>query len=165
MAKEESQSSESKNKPQPAEHRYPNVNSSSRYLIFGLAGLVILVIVFWAGMATENHKRQQVVTPLGPTGVRMFGGGRFYGGRDYFNNQNGTAVSGNVTAVNGSDFTVNQNGTSKTVKTDSNTRFIGVGIDGLKAGDQVTAAGTANSDGSIQAINVAVNSSSSSSSI
>jgi hypothetical protein len=129
----------------------------TRNLILIVAGVVVVAAAFLTGMQVADNQRGPVgFGKFGPETMRVGGPGfrgRYGGG---VNTQNGIVVSGKVTAVNGNDFTVDQNGSSKTVKTNGNTGFRGVGISGIKSGDQVVVSGTTNSDGSIQALSVSV---------
>ena len=84
------------------------------------------------------------------------GGEHHFGGGFINDQQNSIIMTGKIASVNGNDFTIDQNGSSKTVKTDTNTHFAGVGIAGLKSGDTITVAGSTNSDSSVQALSVAV---------
>lgn len=158
MAKD-NQSNEQEQKPQinTVSTLKPS-NNTVKYIAVGVAGLAVLVLVFFAGARAEQHHNRAVNRPITAGGFGFAGGGRRFGGggRYFGGQQNGTVLSGNVTAINGNSFTLNENGSSKTINTDSNTRFAGVGIDGLKSGDNVRVAGTANSDGSIQALSVII---------
>ena len=134
-----------------------SMSGTTHNFLLGLAGVVVIALVFCAGVATQRHERLKQLPIVGSIGMRGgFMGGRVRGEHGFFTNNNGTVLSGKITNVNGNDFTLDQNGTSKTIKTDSNTRFGGLGIGGLKSGDQVTVVGTANTDGSIQARSVNV---------
>ncbi|HSX44840.1 MAG TPA: DUF5666 domain-containing protein [Candidatus Saccharimonadales bacterium] len=126
-------------------------------LLLALVGVLVLLMVFCFGMAAQRVHREPAMTfgkfgGIGMTGPRSVHMGRGFG----FNNPNAAALTGKVTAVNGTSFTLDQNGSSKTIKTDDKTAFGGVGINGLKTNDQVTIVGTTNSDGSVQASDVRV---------
>ncbi len=153
MAKE---TEEVKKEPESPKANRTTINPTTRNILLGAGLIVIILLAFGAGIHANDYRHNRGISSVGfgPYMTRKPGFRGGYGGNTQ--TQNGIVLSGKVTAVNGNDFTVDQNGSSKTVKTDSNTRFRGVGINGLKSGDQVVVSGTTNSDGSIQALSVGV---------
>lgn len=138
-------------------------NPNTRTALFAVVGVLVVVAAFLAGVqVADNQRRPMTIGGFGVGEGPSFrtGGGKGFRGRygGGTNTQNGIVITGKVTNVSGNDFTVDQNGSSKTVKTDSDTAFRGVGIGGIKSGDQVSVSGSTNSDGSIQALMVSVGS-------
>ncbi len=140
----------------PKAKQKQQISSTTRNILLGAGILAVVLVAFGAGIQARDYHRRSVETiGFGGTFTKDMRGFRGrYGGPPQ--TENGIVLSGKVTAVNGNDFTVDQNGSSKAVKTDGNTVFRGVGISGLKSGDQVVVSGTTNSDGSIQAMSVVV---------
>lgn len=99
--------------------------SNGRGWLYGLAGLVILVIVFIAGAAVGNHRNIARGVFYGNQGAGVIGPRRAMGGlgRGLYSTQN--RISGVVTSVNGSTFTVAGNGSTTTVTTSSSTQYQG----------------------------------------
>lgn len=134
-------------------------NNTNRNFLLTVVSVLVLLLAFGAGMAVQHHERTRSLGFIRPIGMHELGDGPHMSSHEFFGaTSNTTALSGKITAVNGTDFILDQNGTSKTIKTDSNTHFGGVGIGGLKNGETVSLVGTANSDGSIQAAGVRVTS-------
>lgn len=130
--------------------------------LYGLGAVVIVAIVFAAGVGVANHRSQEVFVRTGnmmgePGGGFGFGhrayGERFYGGGTSTSGQ--TRVAGVVTAVNGSNFTVAGHGSTTNVTTNSSTQYQD-GSSQLKQNDSVIIFGT-ESNGTITADQIIVN--------
>lgn len=126
-----------------------------RNLLIAAIGIMGLLIVFTAGMVAQRHDQIEQIRFNRPMGRLSMDGEHHFGGR-FFDDNTDAVISGKVTAINGNDFIIDQNGSTKTIKTDTGTRFAELGINGLKVDDQVTVIGTTNSDSSVQASRVAV---------
>src|SRR4051812_16005669 len=113
---------------QTGPNHYSTFNNNRGWL-YGLAGLVVLILVFMAGAGIANHRHGEMGFKYG--GVARapggFGGGRRFGGAGQgtvtINGQ--TRTSGVVTSVNGSSFTLAGHGSTTNVTTSGSTQYQG----------------------------------------
>jgi len=131
-----------------------NVNHS---WLYGLLGVLILLVVLMAGVGIANHHRrlERGIVTSGQFGTG-FGerhqGFMAMGGKQLADGQNRT--SGVVTAVNGSSFTLAGHGSTTEVTTNSSTQY----RDGntVKVNDTVVVSGTT-INGTLTATKVVIN--------
>ena len=144
----------------PARSNYLSTGPAGRGWLYGLGAVVILVIVFAAGVGVANHRQSMVVRTGSFSGTagggfgfgrRGSGAGGFGGGTSPSGQ---TRVNGVVTAVSGSDFTIAGNGTTTNVTTDSSTQYQNGST--VKQNDSVLIFGT-QSNGTIAASQIIVN--------
>src|SRR5579862_6639659 len=128
--------------------------SNGRGWLYGLIGLVVLVMVFIAGAAVANHRGVIGGGLYGKRGVSLIGPRRGMGGLGggIYSAQN--RIEGVVTSVNGSSFTVAGNGSTTDVTTSSSTQY--QGGDTVKQNDTVVVYGSL-SNNTFTATQVAIN--------
>ena len=126
--------------------------------LYGLGGLLILLIVFAAGVGVAHHRtlaRQDRIM-VGSGLVRGFGGGErgMMMERGGINTGNQSRLSGVVTNVNGSNFTLAGAGTTNTITTSSSTTYQGGSQ--VKQNDTVMVFGTI-ANGAFNATQIVIN--------
>jgi hypothetical protein len=100
-----------------------NINHS---WLYGLVGILILLVVFMAGVGAANH-HNRMVRPSGAMAggfsKRIFGGERGFRADGGQLSNVGNSTRGVVTAVNGASFTLAGNGATTNVTTNSSTQY------------------------------------------
>ena len=128
--------------------------------LYGLVGLIILLLVFMAGLGIANHDRwgrnvnfvsKSSAMPLERHGRFMMGDGGF-GNNTTINGQ--SRDEGVVTSVSGSSFTLAGHGATTSVTTNSSTQYQGGNT--VKQNDTVVVWGT-ESNGTLTATAVSIN--------
>lgn len=133
--------------------RRTNTVAVSRNWLYGLVGLLVLAIVFMAGVGIANHRGFNNVGPGKRFGMAM--GPRRNGiFRQGIGASQGNRISGVVTSVNGGDFTIAGNGSTTNVTTSSSTQY--QNGNSVKQNDTVVVFGTT-TNGTITATEVAIN--------
>ncbi len=152
-------------KKQPEVHK-PGVRSIKNSWIYALLGVLVIVVVFSAGVAAANHHNDYYRTGGflgGAYGTKIIGGGPGPGGMMVERHImfNGDTVSGAqgkthgvVIKVNGSSFTLAGNGSTTNVTTDSSTQYHGGNT--VKVNDSVIAFGTT-TNGTLKATTIVIN--------
>jgi hypothetical protein len=145
---------EAENNTKPSRVSTVNVNHS---WLYGVAGLLVLLVVFMAGAGIANHHRmmERGIVTSGGFGKEL--GGRRHGlmaigGNNLADGQNRT--TGVVTAVNGSSFTLAGHGSTTNVTTNSSTQYQGGNT--VKQNDTVAVFGTT-SNNTLTATQVIIN--------
>ncbi len=155
----ETTSKTTKNDDKPAKTDSWSTRQVPHSWLYGLGGLLILLIVFAAGMGVAHHRtlaRQNNIM-VGSGLARGFGTrqrGMMFGGGQQVNTDNQSRLNGVVTSVNGNSFTLAGGGTTNTVTTSSSTQYQGGSQ--VKQNDTVVVLG-AISNGSFNATQVVIN--------
>jgi hypothetical protein len=139
-------------------HNHYSTFSNRPGWLYGLVGLVVLILVFMAGAGIANHRHGDM--GFKSSGVARapggFGGGRRFGGAGQgtvtINGQ--TRTSGVVASVNGSSFTLAGHGSATNVTTSGSTQY--QGGNQVKQNDSVTVFGTT-SNGTLSATQIVIN--------
>lgn len=130
----------------------------TKYLLLGGLASFVIILVFVFGFMVFFRIRSHLY--LRPNGARNIYVTRSFGRRDFGVKKRTFGVnhiSGKVTAVNGQTFVVDTSGQTKTVQISTNTRFPLNSVTKISVNDQVLVWGLQNSDGVIQANQIAVN--------
>ena len=127
--------------------------------LYGLLGIIVLILVFIAGVSAADHRGAnrafpgaKVMALRGEFGVQKHGFGPFGGGMASNNGQ--TRTRGVVTSISGSSFTIAGNGSTTNVDTNSSTQY--QNGNQVKQNDSVLVFGT-NSKGTITATQIVIN--------
>lgn len=131
-------------------------SKASHFLAGVLVAIIILAILLigFAFVFRFTHRpffgpRERIPMGYYYRGYRGFRGGRGF----VFQN----TISGKVTAVNGQTLTIDVNGQTKTVQISDATRFPIGSATKVNVGDQIVVWGSQDSQGVIQATQIAVN--------
>jgi hypothetical protein len=138
--------------------------NTQRSWIYGVGAVLILILVFMAGMGAAAHheemkgKRGIFTVQRGEFGTHMGGSPMGAGIRHELGSSttsNGeTRLSGVVTAVNGSSFTVAGSGATNNVTTNSSTQY--QSGNQVKVNDTLLVTGTS-SNGTLTATHIVIN--------
>jgi hypothetical protein len=127
----------------------------SRNWAYGLGAVLLLLVVFMAGVGVANHHRMRNNIGLaGGYAARFAGPGHRKMMAGDFRTNSGDRTSGVVTAVNGSSFTLAGHGATTNVVTNSSTQYRGGNT--VKQNDSVLVFGTT-SGGTLTATQIVIN--------